>query len=555
MSARPPALAALVVAVGVAFAVPAAAGDPTGRFLPDDPVARDDDELDVPRPMTVELSTIYDVIVRTLSGRPSGTIGPAANVNTLGEVPDSSWFTNRMGARSLSIAELVRGPDRLDGPDTGGPVEVIGGKASGITPGFTIRDGKGDVFLVKPDPAAWPGLSTAADVIGAKFFHAFGYNVPENYVAYLRRDLLRVAPEARVSVPGGPERPMTEADLDRSLAHAARRSDGTVRVVASRRLSGDPVGPFEYLGTRGDDANDVFPHEDRRELRGLRMLSAWLNHDDSRATNSLDTYVEEGGRHFVRHHLIDFSSALGSGSNARREVSAQNPRAGNEYIAERRPGVRSALTLGLWDRPWRKARFHVFPEIGHIEADFFDPGQWRPEYPNPAFERMQPQDAFWAGRIVSRFSDEAVRAIVHTGGYSDAEAEAHLADVLLRRRDKVVAWCFRQVNPLAEFALADAGEGPALIFRNLGEEAGLASVEGYHYAWFRLDNATGGLEPIPGGEGKTPSRTLVLPAAEGEYLMVRLRTVCAHEPSWSKSVDVVVRRRGAWSVIGVDREG
>ena len=48
--------------------------------------------------------------------------------------------------------------------------------------------------------------------------------------------------------------------------------------------------------------------------------------------------------------------------------------------------------------------------IGRIEAEAFDPLTWRPEYPNPAFENMRPDDAFWAARIVAKFSDEMIRA-------------------------------------------------------------------------------------------------------------------------------------------------
>lgn len=348
---------------------------------------------------------------------------------------------------------------------------------------------------------------------------------------------------------------MAEADLDHSLARAARREDGAVRVVASRRLAGRPVGPFEYFGTRGDDVNDVFPHEDRRELRGLRVFGAWLNHDDSRAINTLDAYVEEDGRRFVRHHLIDFSSTLGSGSNARKEISGQNPRAGNEYILEAGPALRSALTLGLWERPWRRLRYCVFPEVGRIEADFFSPADWRPEYPNPAFERMQAADAFWAGRIVSRFSDEAVRAIVHTGGYADPEAERYLADVLLRRRDKVVAWCFRQVNPLAEFTVEEAhAGGSVLTFRNLGQEARLAVAQGYDYAWFRFDNETGNVEALPAAEGRVAAERLDVPTVDAPFIMVRLRTLSAGEPTWGRRVDVVLRRGERWSVVGIERE-
>ena len=42
----------------------------------------------------------------------------------------------------------------------------------------------------------YPHLATAVDVIGTKFFHAFGYNVPQNFIAYFRREQLDVDPDA-----------------------------------------------------------------------------------------------------------------------------------------------------------------------------------------------------------------------------------------------------------------------------------------------------------------------------------------------------------------------
>ena len=63
-------------------------------------------------------------------------------------------------------------------------------------------------------------------------------------------------------------------------------------------------------GVRDDDPNDTVPHEHRRELRGLRVFAAWLNHTDMKEDNTLDMFVEEGGRHFVKHHLVDFGEAF-----------------------------------------------------------------------------------------------------------------------------------------------------------------------------------------------------------------------------------------------------
>jgi hypothetical protein len=536
-----PALAVLLQGAATRAAAP--------RFLPDDPVKVDHDRLPMPKPARVELSTTFDVLERTFGGRPDGPVPRAVNVNTLGEVPDSSWFTNRMGARLLTIEELVRGPLTNEGPDMSRPWTVIRGKSGGISPGFTIRDARGDVYFIKPDPAAYPNLSTAADVIGSRFFHAFGYYVPENHVAYVRRDQLTVSPDARISIPGHGRRRMTAADLDRILAGVYKRPDGGIRVVAGRAVQGEDVGPHEFIGTRPDDANDVFPHEHRRDLRGYRVFAAWLNHDDSRSVNTLDTFIPVAdGRGWVKHHLIDFSSALGSGSTATKEIAPQAMRPGHEYIVEFGPTLKTAATLGLWERPWRNIPYDVHPEIGRIEADYFRPEAWKPEYPNPAFERMRADDAFWAARIVSRFTDEMVRALVGTGRYDDKAAERRLGDVLIERRDKTVAYHFRQLNPLAEFEVVSGPGGARLAFRNLGQEAGLATVEAYEHEWFRLDNETHALTPI-GPTARSVEREIPVPAG-GPYLMARIRTR-SPEPRWARAVEVFLRDG---QVVGIERE-
>jgi hypothetical protein len=455
-----------------------------------------------------------------------------------------------MGARVLSIEELVRGALRDEGPDMSRPWTVIRGKSGGISPGFTMRDGRGDAYFIKPDPEGFPNLSTAAEVIGSRFFHAFGYFVPENYIAYVRRDQLTVATDARITESGRGRRTMTEADLEEILARVYRRPDGAIRVVAGRALPGEDVGPHEFMGTRPDDANDVFPHEHRRDLRGYRVFAAWLNHDDSRSVNTLDTFMPVSeGRGWVRHHLIDFSSALGSGSTPRREIAPQATRPGNEYIIEVGPALKTAVTLGVWERPWRKVEYQVHPEIGRIEAEYFRPQAWKPEYPNPAFERMLPDDAFWAARIVSRFTDEMVRALVHTGRYDDPAAERQLADTLIERRDKTVAYYFRQVNPLAEFEVDSAADGATLRFRNLGEEARLAAATAYEYQWFAFDNATHVLRPL-GEAAQVTAPGLPLPATGAEYRMVRIRTR-APEAHWAKAVDVYLRGD---TLVGIERE-
>ena len=104
---------------------------------------------------------------------------------------------------------------------------------------------------------------------------------------------------------------MQLADLDVALASLIARPDGSYRGIASLFLSGVPVGPFAYSGTRDDDPNDIIPHELRREIRGFQVLASWFNHVDVKEANTFDAYVTEGNRGFVRHHFIDFGSTMG----------------------------------------------------------------------------------------------------------------------------------------------------------------------------------------------------------------------------------------------------
>src|SRR5262245_47852313 len=116
MCFEPVRLAAAVVCVaGIAAGVSAQSARAVLRFFPDDPIVRDDDTvMDASGVKEIELSEAYDFLEHTFTS--SGDRSPirAVNVNTLDEVPDSSWFTNRIGIRDLSIAEISRGPNKFE---------------------------------------------------------------------------------------------------------------------------------------------------------------------------------------------------------------------------------------------------------------------------------------------------------------------------------------------------------------------------------------------------------------------------------------------------------
>ena len=133
--------------------------------MSDDPIREDPDRvLSIPEPTERPLSKTIDLFQKTFT-KPGGQ-RDAANVNTLGEVPNSSWFMNRMSRQVMTIDELIRGPNQGDGPNMSEPWIITGGKTEGVTPGFTIRDAEGDLYFIKFDPLYWSQMATSAEVIG-----------------------------------------------------------------------------------------------------------------------------------------------------------------------------------------------------------------------------------------------------------------------------------------------------------------------------------------------------------------------------------------------------
>jgi hypothetical protein len=479
----------------------------------------------------------------------------ALNVNALDEVPNSTWFTNRHFVSRLSQQELAGGPTSDRGaPDTTGVWTAISGKESlGSTPGFVIRDQKNDVYLIKFDPPLHPEMTTASEMISPRFLHAAGYNVPEHYLVYFDPHKIRVDPKAKLRGKYHVSRPMTEKDIKAILERVPHRPDGTVRAVASRFLAGIPKGPFLYEGKRPDDPNDRIRHENRRELRGLRAIAAFLNWTDTKAANALDMY--DPGTRYLTHYLLDFSSTLGADN-----AYPQFPHFGNEYFLDFGTVGLSMIALGAYVKPWEIPLSMVYPSVGYFESEYFDPSRWRPTFPNPAFLRETSRDAYWGAKIVTSFTDKDIETIVRTGRYTDPRAEQYVAQVLKARRDKIGRYYFKVVNPLDRFALVveDSGE-QALVFENLAIARGYAPTPHAIYRYTVRRQVQFGFDPTVIGEtvvqapriligkaflealaARTPSARALGPEQPISY--VRIETSYDGGREWSKSVTVYLRQ-------------
>ena len=335
----------------------------------------------------------------------------------------------------MSIADLVRGPDRVDSISLDGWM-VSGGKATGVQPGFRMTDPTGTLYQIEFDPPSNPEMATGAEIIGTAFYHAFGYHTVDVYLAELDRESPhRSRTRRRVFDPlVGERRRLTRRDVDNVLRRGgttAERQVSRARQPLRRRQAARQLPLLRHAARRPERhrAARAPPRAARRaRLRRLAESRRFARRQQPGHAR------QQQDRRYVKHYMFDFGSILGSGT-----VYGQRHRPGNEYILEWKPGWLTLATLGIYTRPWMHIDYpEVPPAIGRFEADAFEPETWKPEYPNPAFANMRPDDAFWAARIVARFGDDAIRAIVEKARYTDPRATEYMTATLIKRRDKVL---------------------------------------------------------------------------------------------------------------------
>ena len=465
------------------------------------------DTLPIHEPEEREPSEIWPLIRESTVGELGQPFDPddwiyrneALNITHFDEVVNSAWFEHRITRRDISEEEMRLGPTSLDGRPRP-PYTVTRLKGAGISPGLWVEDGKGDVYLFKFDPPENLYLASAANTISNRLFWAAGFHTPEDYLATFGPTSLLISEE---------EETPTEEEVLEVLERTAPLADGRYRAIASKLVPGPPKGPFRFRGTRKDDPNDYYLHQNRRELRGLYVVSAWTNHVDMRFANTMDVWIDSPG--YLRHYLQDFGATLGSGT-----VRPHNPREGTEYNFDVWAFFARLPTFGFYTVGWEGKEYEIIdPSIGWMPVDSYRPGGWKPNWPNAAFRSATVADGYWGAKIVARFSDEQIRAAVEAGELPDRRATDTLTSILIARRDKTVDYWFGRVSPI-EGVLADctdaSGPGFGVSFEDLGIAAGARYRSDTRYEWELKDEGRGRHwkgSSVPPGAG--PSRLHVAP--------------------------------------------
>jgi hypothetical protein len=414
-------------------------------------------------------------IGRALGGDPGLE---AQNINLYDEVPDSTWFTNRNAWSSLPLEEISRGSsaDRIANE---GPLTVVSGKSSGISPGFVVKDSAGRKFLMKFDSTDYCALSTSADVISMRLLHAAGYHVPNNSIAWVDTNRFVRDPKATKKDAYGRKVELKEQKFQEMLARLPEcLRDGKLRAMTSEFLGGKIVGPFSFSGRRSDDKNDRIPHQHRRELRALRVFFAWFNNTDWRDYNTLDVFRKtEGEQGHLTHYILDAGGSFGHGS-----LKPKPTWSGEIYMMDFQDSAFNLLSLGLREPVWRSERPTRFRSVGGFSAEPFHPNDWRPTHPNPAHIAATPRDQFWGARLVASFSDEQIRAAVKAAELDEAGAEDEMVRILAARRDKIAHYWFARVGGLDRFT-ATTDENPKIQFIDWRTAGPWRPAEKVSYEW------------------------------------------------------------------------
>lgn len=378
-------------------------------------------------------------VARRLAGRRT----EAYNVTSADEVADDGWFVSRANDRNAWHAAEAT-------PDTGTPWSIVNWHRTSPLPVVTIRDAAGREYWLSFDAPEFPELATTAEIVTAQLYRAAGYHVPT--VALVRFDVDRQL----VSSPDS---------LRRALDALPRDAVGRLRAVA-HHVTGQALGAFSFSGHRADDPADSIPHEHRRELRGLYVVAAWLNHTGLFRGTTLDVGIE-GGTPAVRHYLLGLETALDAEAGGR----PKRTRSGSEATWDAGKIGSRLLTLGFYAVPWERA--------GAAE---FDPGHWTPSFPNSAFAHRTTRDGYWGAKRVGGISPQQIAAAVWAAQPSDSIHAQALIAMLQARRTATLRYWYGRVTPLDEPALRHAGSENVLAFRDLmvGEGLATAGPRAYH---------------------------------------------------------------------------
>jgi hypothetical protein len=310
------------------------------------------------------------------------------------QVPDSAFFTN-VRIESYTPEYLAREMEEIR---PAGKVTITKPKRAGSSEGFFGKDERGIEYIFVFDPPFNPEMNTSAEFIGSTLCRMAGYRVPRTVIHTMQGT-------------GDPQ------------------YDGR-RCVATQAVKGYSGG-WKYM---------TYKH--RREIRGLVVFAAWLHNVDQTDHNTGISEIQEG---VYLYYNWDYGASLGA-FTYRPKIA----RLGWTYLWKPEEGLLGPWRrLGLCPSSWDPCFRQQSAAIGYF-SDQFDPDQWKPFYPNYAFEEATEADRRWAAAKLASFGDEQIQAVVALAQFTHASDADYIAAVLRSRRDRIL--CHYLTGPDASAA-------------------------------------------------------------------------------------------------------
>lgn len=524
------------------------------RFADERPVTEigDDEAIDMPQRLEVnDVVEFSDLFV----GRPlveamrTTRRPPPADINSLDEVPRSSWFSpldadpaSFEGAYAVDGGPLPPFRVLLERAPSGDNGDL---KRGGV--GIPVVDALGHRFELRRDLRDRVEVRTAAAAITARLVRALGYLTPEVYVSDAGEGDFSTTPGEPFgqSILSGNE-PADEKIrserlqkmLDDWLEAAPPSKNGTYRFSATRWPPGADVdvGRTPVAGTRNDDANDRVPHENRRTLRALKLVGAWLGMTRFTPHDLRDVYTGQSGEGHLLHYMVSFDKSLGA-----------------EAIIGKRPEQKDEMvllgSLGFAPDPNIPPTQRKYEAIGAIGEEV-DPLKYGPGLPFPPMDAIDGADAFWIAKRIAAIPEELVLRAVRAGKVSNGTARRLLFELILARQRRVIEWGYAQTTPCDFERLDERG----IVVFDRAVAAGLTAGKTVEYvvSYLDLDGEPTHPGAVLGPEGARFAVPLPRGAFErGNYAVIRLRSQIAgvEAPRW---LEIHVRRDLAGTrVIGV----
>jgi len=429
-----------------AAASTACAGYRPARFAPQPPVndVHDDAPIEVPAfrslPEPIYLSEIYlhRPIRQTLDLSPFPEPG---DVNALDEVARSSWFAPDV----VDVGTMARGPESVDAPRP--PFQVLAEDPLALGDGFSIRDARGHRYDIAVDPRDRPEMKTGAVAIAARLIWAVGLKTPPVFI-------IQVDPKDFAAGTSG-------RDAAKLLAEGPSAVAGQYRVAAVSWPAGLHLGRTPEAGGRGDDPNDLVPHETRRTLRALRVFASWLALGNLGPAKTIDRYVGAPRDGHVEHFFVGLDDALGTSDVVR--VTDPPPSEGGGSPLKR------LWTLGLAPNPPPPPTQLAVRALGQFDANV-DPARFGPALPYEPADQLQDPDGYWAAKRIAAVGRAHVALAVDAARFTDGRATRAVEQLLNERARKVIAYWFGRVTPVDLTAF----EGKRISLRDESVARGLA---------------------------------------------------------------------------------